>query len=68
SQYLTDFIQEIHQMCVGEYSVYWFRHSSGRHPGIIYSHDKRSDQCMKRSENGSTKSCVYSLHQTELRP
>ncbi|KAL0189467.1 hypothetical protein M9458_016566, partial [Cirrhinus mrigala] len=70
SLYLTDFIQEIHQICIGEYSVYWFRHSSGHsHPGIIYTHNNRSDQCMERSENGSsTKSCVYSLPQTELRP
>lgn len=58
----------ISQICAGEYSVYWFRHSSGHSdPGIIYTHDNRSDQCMKRSENGSpTQSCVYSLSQTEL--
>ncbi len=58
----------ISQICAGEYSVYWFRHSSGRSdPGIIYTHDNSSDQCMKRSENGSsTQSCVYSLSQTEL--
>ncbi len=58
----------ISQICAGKYSVYWFRHSSGHSdPGIIYTHDNRSDQCMKRSENGSpTQSCVYSLSQTEL--
>ncbi|XP_077083979.1 uncharacterized protein LOC143736995 [Siphateles boraxobius] len=57
------------EICAGEYSVYWFRHSSGySQPGIIYTHYNRSDQCMKRSENGSsTQSCVYSLPQTELR-
>ncbi|RXN15602.1 zinc finger BED domain-containing 1-like protein [Labeo rohita] len=60
----------ISQICAGQYSVYWFRHSSGySHPGIIYTDDNRSDQCMERSENGSsTQSCVYSLSQTELRP
>ncbi|KAK7170902.1 hypothetical protein R3I94_000953 [Phoxinus phoxinus] len=59
----------ISEICAGEYSVYWFRHSSGySQPGIIYTHDNRSDLCMKRSENGSsTQSCVYSLPQTELR-
>uniref|UniRef100_A0A8C2JWY6 Uncharacterized LOC109077932 n=1 Tax=Cyprinus carpio TaxID=7962 RepID=A0A8C2JWY6_CYPCA len=60
----------ISQICAGEYSVYWFRHSSGHsNLGLIYTHDNRSDQCMDRSENGfSTQSCVYSLSQTELRP
>uniref|UniRef100_A0A8C1TVK8 Novel immune-type receptor 3a n=1 Tax=Cyprinus carpio TaxID=7962 RepID=A0A8C1TVK8_CYPCA len=60
----------ISQICAGEYSVYWFRHSSGHsHPRLIYTRDNRSDQCMERSENGfSTQSCVYSLSQTELRP
>ncbi|XP_052458572.1 uncharacterized protein LOC128017296 isoform X2 [Carassius gibelio] len=59
----------ISQICAGEYSVYWFRHSSEHsHPGLIYTRDNRSDQCMERSENGSsTRSCVYSLSQTELR-
>uniref|UniRef100_A0A673L328 Uncharacterized LOC107708031 n=1 Tax=Sinocyclocheilus rhinocerous TaxID=307959 RepID=A0A673L328_9TELE len=60
----------ISQICAGEYSVYWFRHSSGHsHPGLIYTRDNRSDQCMERSENGfSTQSCIFSLSQTELRP
>uniref|UniRef100_A0A8C1FST6 Novel immune-type receptor 3a n=1 Tax=Cyprinus carpio carpio TaxID=630221 RepID=A0A8C1FST6_CYPCA len=60
----------ISQICAGEYSVYWFRHSSGHsNLGLIYTHDNRSDQCMDRSENGfSSQSCVYSLSQTELRP
>ncbi|XP_052416962.1 uncharacterized protein LOC127961756 isoform X2 [Carassius gibelio] len=60
----------IGQMCAGEYSVYWFRHSSGHSdPGIIYAHDNSSDQCMERSESASsTQSCVYSLSQTELTP
>ncbi|XP_042615511.1 immunoglobulin kappa light chain-like [Cyprinus carpio] len=60
----------ISQICAGEYSVYWFRHSSGHsHPRLIYTRDNRSDQCIERSENGfSTQSCVYSLSQTELKP
>uniref|UniRef100_A0A672QWP2 Uncharacterized LOC107603126 n=1 Tax=Sinocyclocheilus grahami TaxID=75366 RepID=A0A672QWP2_SINGR len=60
----------ISQICAGEYSVYWFRHSSGHsYPGLIYTRDNRSDQCMERSENGSsTQSCIFSLSQTELRP
>ncbi|XP_026122352.1 uncharacterized protein LOC113105483 [Carassius auratus] len=60
----------IGQICAGEYSVYWFRHSSGHSdPGIIYAHDNSSDQCMERSESASsTQSCVYSLSQTELTP
>ncbi|XP_026072642.1 immunoglobulin kappa light chain-like [Carassius auratus] len=59
----------ISQICAGEYSIYWFRHSSEHsHPGLIYTRDNRSDQCMERSEKGSsTQSCVYSLSQTELR-
>ncbi|XP_059360554.1 uncharacterized protein LOC132098457 [Carassius carassius] len=59
----------ISQICAGEYSVYWFRHSSEHsHTGLIYTRDNRSDQCTERSENGfSTQSCVYSLSQTELR-
>uniref|UniRef100_A0A8C2EWS1 Novel immune-type receptor 3b n=1 Tax=Cyprinus carpio TaxID=7962 RepID=A0A8C2EWS1_CYPCA len=60
----------ISQICAGEYRVYWFRHSSGHSdPGIIYTHDNRSDQCMERSESSSSiQSCVYSLSQTELTP
>ncbi|XP_018928456.1 immunoglobulin kappa light chain-like [Cyprinus carpio] len=60
----------ISQICAGEYRVYWFRHSSGHSdPGIIYTHDNRSDQCMEKSESSSSiQSCVYSLSQTELTP
>ncbi|XP_070305690.1 uncharacterized protein [Salvelinus sp. IW2-2015] len=54
--------------CVGEHSVYWFRHGSGEsHPGIIYTHGDRSDQCEKRPEDGSpTQSCVYNLPKRNL--
>ncbi|XP_029616068.1 uncharacterized protein LOC115198318 [Salmo trutta] len=54
--------------CAGEHSVYWFRHGSGEsHPGIIYTHVDRSDQCEKSSEAGSpTQSCVYNLPKRNL--
>uniref|UniRef100_A0A4W5RH43 Novel immune-type receptor 9 n=1 Tax=Hucho hucho TaxID=62062 RepID=A0A4W5RH43_9TELE len=56
------------QTCVGEHSVYWFRHGSVESlPGIIYTHGDRSDQCEKRSEAGSpTQSCVYNLSKRNL--
>uniref|UniRef100_A0A8C8C254 Ig-like domain-containing protein n=1 Tax=Oncorhynchus tshawytscha TaxID=74940 RepID=A0A8C8C254_ONCTS len=56
------------ETCAGEYSVYWFRHGSGEsHPGIIYTHGDRSDQCEKSPEAGSpTQSCVYNLLKRNL--
>ncbi|XP_036453282.1 uncharacterized protein LOC118826427 [Colossoma macropomum] len=52
----------------GERSVYWFRHGSGEsHPGIIYTHGNRSDECKKSSETDSpTQSCVYKLPKRNL--
>ncbi|KAI4884737.1 hypothetical protein NFI96_028498, partial [Prochilodus magdalenae] len=52
----------------GEHSVYWFRHGSGEsHPGIIYTHGNRSDQCESSSEtDSSTQSCVYKLPKRNL--
>ncbi|KAI4900970.1 hypothetical protein NFI96_011871, partial [Prochilodus magdalenae] len=54
--------------CSGEHSVYWFRHGSGEsHPGIIYTHGNRSDQCKSSSEtDSSTQSCVYKLPKRNL--
>ncbi|XP_045081529.1 uncharacterized protein LOC121562874 [Coregonus clupeaformis] len=51
------------ETCVGEHSVYWFRHGSGEsHPGIFYTDGDRRDQCEKSPEAGSpTQSCVYNL-------
>ncbi|XP_072544709.1 uncharacterized protein [Salminus brasiliensis] len=51
-----------------DHSAYWFRHGSGdSHPGIIYTHGNRSDQCEKSSETGSlTQSCVYKLPKRNL--
>uniref|UniRef100_A0A4W5PBW7 Ig-like domain-containing protein n=1 Tax=Hucho hucho TaxID=62062 RepID=A0A4W5PBW7_9TELE len=58
------------ETCVGEHSVYWFRHGSGESsPGIIYTHGDRSDQCEKSSETGSpTQSCVFNLPKWNLSP
>ncbi|XP_064819695.1 uncharacterized protein LOC135537477, partial [Oncorhynchus masou masou] len=56
------------ETCVGEHSVYWFRHGSGEsHPGIIYTHGDKSDQCGKSPEAGSpTQRCVYNLPKRNL--
>ncbi|XP_045071207.1 uncharacterized protein LOC123484708 [Coregonus clupeaformis] len=56
------------ETCAGEHSVYWFRHGSGEsHPGIIYTHRDRSDQCEKSPEAGSpTQNCVYNLPKGNL--
>ncbi|KAM9401332.1 uncharacterized protein ACWYII_030917 isoform 1-T1 [Salvelinus alpinus] len=56
------------QTSAGEHSVYWFRHGSGEsHPGIIYTHGDRSDQCEKSPEAESpTQSCVYNLPKRNL--
>uniref|UniRef100_A0A8C7LMG2 Ig-like domain-containing protein n=1 Tax=Oncorhynchus mykiss TaxID=8022 RepID=A0A8C7LMG2_ONCMY len=56
------------ETCAGEYSVYWFRHGSGEsHPGIIYTHGDRSDQCEKSPGAGSpTQSCVFNLPKRNL--
>ncbi|XP_062305239.1 uncharacterized protein LOC134009676 isoform X1 [Osmerus eperlanus] len=56
------------ETCPGEHSVYWFRHGSGEsHPGILYTHGGRSDQCEKSPEAGSpTQSCVYNLPKRNL--
>uniref|UniRef100_A0A671LZ05 Novel immune-type receptor 3b n=1 Tax=Sinocyclocheilus anshuiensis TaxID=1608454 RepID=A0A671LZ05_9TELE len=54
----------ISQICAGEYSVYWFRHSSGHSdPGIIYTHDNRSDQSMERSESSSSTQKIIHVHE-----
>ncbi|XP_072544702.1 uncharacterized protein [Salminus brasiliensis] len=54
----------------GDHSVYWFRHGSGdSHPGLIYTHGNRSDQCKKSFETGSsTQSCIYKLLKKNLSP
>ncbi|KAM7366051.1 hypothetical protein PAMP_015520 [Pampus punctatissimus] len=49
----------------GEHSVYWFKNSQESHPGIIYTHGGRNDQC-KRNNNTQTHTCVYNLPMKSL--
>ncbi|XP_067436132.1 immunoglobulin kappa light chain-like [Thunnus thynnus] len=49
----------------GEHSVYWFKNSEESHPGIIYTHGGRNDQC-ERNSNTQTHTCVYNLPMTSL--
>uniref|UniRef100_A0A3B3DSD8 Ig-like domain-containing protein n=1 Tax=Oryzias melastigma TaxID=30732 RepID=A0A3B3DSD8_ORYME len=51
--------------CDGEHRVYWFRDSGDSHPGLIYTHGGRNDQC-ERNKNTQTHSCVYNLHMKNL--
>uniref|UniRef100_A0A0F8AKY9 Ig kappa chain V region K29-213 n=1 Tax=Larimichthys crocea TaxID=215358 RepID=A0A0F8AKY9_LARCR len=46
--------------CDGEHSVYWFKDSEESHPGLIYTHGGRNDQC-ERKPNTQTHTCVYNL-------
>ncbi|XP_041635944.1 uncharacterized protein LOC121504910 isoform X1 [Cheilinus undulatus] len=46
--------------CDGEHSVYWFRNSEEAHPGLIYTHGGRNDQC-ERNPNTETNTCVFNL-------
>ncbi|XP_070710697.1 uncharacterized protein [Pempheris klunzingeri] len=46
--------------CDGEHRVYWFRHSEESHPGLIYTHGGREDQC-ERKPKAQTHTCVYNL-------
>ncbi|XP_073330790.1 uncharacterized protein [Pagrus major] len=49
----------------GEHSVYWFKHSQESHPGLIYTHGGRNDQC-ERKDNTQTHTCVYNLPMKSL--
>uniref|UniRef100_A0A671Y2F3 V-set and immunoglobulin domain-containing protein 1-like n=1 Tax=Sparus aurata TaxID=8175 RepID=A0A671Y2F3_SPAAU len=51
--------------CDGEHSVYWFKHSQKSHPGLIYTHGGRNDQC-ERKDNTQTHTCVYNLSMKSL--
>ncbi|XP_073330793.1 uncharacterized protein [Pagrus major] len=53
--------------CDGEHSVYWFKHSQESHPGLIYTHGGRNDQC-ERKDNTHTHTCVYNLPMKSLNP
>uniref|UniRef100_A0A4W6CVP1 Ig-like domain-containing protein n=1 Tax=Lates calcarifer TaxID=8187 RepID=A0A4W6CVP1_LATCA len=49
----------------GEHSVYWFKSSEESHPGLIYTHGDRNDQC-ERKHNTQTHTCVYNLPMKNL--
>uniref|UniRef100_A0A3B4V8V5 Immunoglobulin kappa light chain-like n=1 Tax=Seriola dumerili TaxID=41447 RepID=A0A3B4V8V5_SERDU len=51
--------------CDGEHSVYWFKDSEESHPGLIYTHGDRNDQCEKKPET-QTQTCVYNLPMKSL--
>ncbi|KAG8006280.1 Obscurin, partial [Nibea albiflora] len=51
--------------CDGEHSVYWFKHSEESHPGLIYTHGGRNDQCESKP-NTQTHTCVYNLPMKSL--
>ncbi|XP_071334035.1 uncharacterized protein [Trachinotus anak] len=50
--------------CDGEHSVYWFKDSES-HPGLIYTHGDRNDQCERKPET-QTHTCVYDLPMQSL--
>ncbi|XP_062300827.1 uncharacterized protein LOC134005837 [Scomber scombrus] len=49
----------------GEHSVYWFKNSEESHPGLIYTHGGRNDQC-ERNTNIQAQTCVYNLPMKSL--
>ncbi|XP_040887410.1 uncharacterized protein LOC121177236 [Toxotes jaculatrix] len=51
--------------CDGEHSVYWIRNSEESHPGLIYSHGDKNDQC-ERKPDSQTHTCVYNLARNSL--
>uniref|UniRef100_A0A668REV4 Ig-like domain-containing protein n=2 Tax=Oreochromis aureus TaxID=47969 RepID=A0A668REV4_OREAU len=51
--------------CDGEHSVYWFKDSDESHPGLIYTHLGRNDQCDNKPST-QTHTCVYSLPMSNL--
>ncbi|XP_036968478.1 uncharacterized protein LOC119027410 isoform X1 [Acanthopagrus latus] len=51
--------------CDGGHSVYWFKQSQESHPGLIYIHGGRKDQC-ERKDNTQTHTCVYNLPMRSL--
>ncbi|XP_035375937.1 uncharacterized protein LOC113581822 isoform X2 [Electrophorus electricus] len=56
------------ERCAGGHNVYWFRDGlRDSHPGIIYTHGDRSDQCKKSTElHSPTRSCAYKLPKRNL--
>ncbi|XP_041821051.1 uncharacterized protein LOC121626545 [Chelmon rostratus] len=51
--------------CDEEHSVYWFKIFEEPHPGLIYTHGGRNDQC-ERKPNTQTHTCVYNLPMKSL--
>uniref|UniRef100_A0A3P9MF64 Ig-like domain-containing protein n=1 Tax=Oryzias latipes TaxID=8090 RepID=A0A3P9MF64_ORYLA len=51
--------------CDEEHRVYWFKDSEDSHPGLIYTHGGRNDQC-ERKNNTQTHSCFYKLSIKDL--
>ncbi|XP_047463569.1 uncharacterized protein LOC125021504 [Mugil cephalus] len=51
--------------CDEEHSVYWFKNKEESHPGVIYAHGVRNDQCEKKN-NTRTNNCVYNLPMKSL--
>ncbi|XP_047451212.1 uncharacterized protein LOC125014221 [Mugil cephalus] len=51
--------------CDGEHRVYWFKDSEESHPGLIYTHGGRNDQC-GRKNNTKTHTCFYNLPMENL--
>uniref|UniRef100_A0A8C2ZDL2 Ig-like domain-containing protein n=1 Tax=Cyclopterus lumpus TaxID=8103 RepID=A0A8C2ZDL2_CYCLU len=49
--------------CDGQHSVYWFKDSEESHPGLIYTHGGRNDQC-ERKPSTQTHTCSYNLPMT----
>ncbi|XP_023821914.1 uncharacterized protein LOC111949274 isoform X2 [Oryzias latipes] len=50
--------------CDEEHRVYWFKDSEDSHPGLIYTHGGRKDQCERK--NTKTHSCFYKLYTKNL--
>ncbi|XP_028987060.2 uncharacterized protein LOC114844121 [Betta splendens] len=53
--------------CDGQHSVYWFKDSGEAHPGLIYTHGDRNDQC-ERKPDTRTRTCVYNLEVKDVNP
>ncbi|KAK2809676.1 hypothetical protein Q5P01_000497 [Channa striata] len=51
--------------CDGEHSVYWFKDSGESHPGIIYTHGDKNNQCERKLDT-QTHTCVYNLQMKNL--
>uniref|UniRef100_A0A3B4V7K7 Ig-like domain-containing protein n=1 Tax=Seriola dumerili TaxID=41447 RepID=A0A3B4V7K7_SERDU len=51
--------------CDGEHSVYWFKDSEESHPGLIYTHGDRDDQCERKPET-QTQTYIYNLPMQSL--